>query len=108
MIETRAPSFAVHVFVAGDLAVARQTCRRYCNAVGLCVTVTEAEFIYTGGAERGVMVGLVNYPRFPAEPSAITVEAISLARHLISELCQRTALVQTPTETIWLHAVEAT
>lgn len=50
------PSFAVSIFIAGDPPDARRACRRYCNDVGLCVTVTETEFVYSGGAETGALL----------------------------------------------------
>jgi hypothetical protein len=37
----------------------------YVDKVGLCVTVTATKFIYKNGNEPGVIVGLLNYPRFP-------------------------------------------
>lgn len=107
MTETRAPSFPVSIFIAGDLDAARATCRRFCMTVRLCVTVTPTEYIYTGGAESGVIVGLINYPRFPAEPSVIFEKARALALHLMDDLCQRSASLQTPSETVWLAREEA-
>jgi len=98
-------TFIATVYVAGELSEARQTCREFCEE-GLCVTVTPTTFIYTGGAEEGVAVGLVNYPRFPSTPEQITDKACRLARLLSDRLYQRTALVVTTTETIWIKKEE--
>lgn len=70
---------------------------------GLCVTVTPCNFIYTGGQESGVSIGLLNYPRFPKEPTAITARAMKLAERLMVDLCQWPALVVTPEETTWIN-----
>ncbi len=64
-----APSCPVSIFIAGDYDKAHEICRAHCDAVGLCVTVTATSYIYTGGEEAGVIVGLINYPRFPSEPA---------------------------------------
>lgn len=76
------------IFMAGDLAEAKQVCRGYCFAVGLCVTVEPLTFIYTGGEEAGFRVGLINYPRFPATEDALHQRAMELADRLMKQLCQ--------------------
>lgn len=48
-----------------SLEEAKALCQAYVDEVGLCVTVTPTEYIYKGGREPGVMVGLIRYPRFP-------------------------------------------
>lgn len=99
--DTIAPTFQATIYVAGDFAVAKQICRRFCIDVGLCVTVTETDFIYTGGEEKGVVVGLVNYPRFPATNADIFETARSLAEKLRSELCQHSYMIVTADQTVW-------
>ena len=65
------------------IELARTICQDYCNSVGLCVTLTETEFIYTDGNERGCLVGLINYPRFPSDESEILKHALTLAKLLL-------------------------
>ena len=96
------PSYPVTIFIAGDAAEARKACREHCLAVGLCVTVTPTDFIYAGGAEAGVIVGLINYPRFPADPEDIWGRALALAKILMVGLHQWSCSVQAPDKTIWL------
>lgn len=96
------PSYPVSVFVAGKVWEAETICREYCDQVGLCVTVTETNYCYTGGEEAGVIVGLINYPRFPATPAEILAKAEELAHRLIEGLGQRSATVQTPDATYWI------
>jgi hypothetical protein len=69
---------------------------------GLCVSVTEADFVFTGGLESGVRVGLINYPRFPKEPSEIFDTAVELSRFLIERLHQQSCSVVAPDQTMWL------
>lgn len=96
------PSHHVRIWMAGDLDKARDVCRRYCMEVGLCVTVTPTEFIYTGGAETGFVVGLLNYPRFPAEPEVLRDKAQALAERLRAELCQWSYLLEGSEQTMWV------
>lgn len=66
-----------------SVRIAREICQDYCNAVGLCVTLTETEFIYTDGNEHGCLVGLINYPRFPSTPEKILEHALAIAKLLL-------------------------
>jgi hypothetical protein len=69
--------------------------------------VTPTKFIYTGGAEDGVCVRLINYPRFPKTPEEIVQTASELAEFLRSVLCQWSYSIETPTTTFWqTHRVE--
>jgi hypothetical protein len=96
-----APSYPVSIFIAGDYDEARDICAAFCNAVGLCVTVTRTAYIYTGGEETGVIVGLINYPRFPSEPGSILQAAKALALELMHKLDQQSVSIQTPDKTHW-------
>lgn len=99
-------AFYANIYMAGDVQDAKRICANYCMK-GLCVTVTETTFIYTGGRETGFVVGLVNYPRFPSTPEDITREAETLADVLIRNLCQHSALIQTPADAIWISRRDA-
>ena len=99
-------SFSIQIYIAGDISVIKQTCRAYCMEDGLCVTITPTDFIYTGGEESGVCVGIVNYPRFPLTKKELYEKAIRLANELIVVAHQWTALVVTPEMTVWLSRRE--
>lgn len=58
----------------------------YVNAVGLGLTVTNTEFIYSGDCEPGLTVGLINYPRFPSTRSQIRAHAFAITEMLM-ECC---------------------
>jgi hypothetical protein len=49
----------------------------------------------------GLIIGLINYPRFPAEPAQIEARAIELGMRLREALGQESFSVQTPTTTTW-------
>ena len=89
------------IFIGGDLAVAKQTCREFCMEKGFCVTVEPVAFIYTGGEESGVRVGLINYPRFPTTHDDLEATAHVLAERLRVALCQHSFSVVGPRTTIW-------
>ena len=97
-----AASYPVEIFIAGDVNDAVRICREYCFEVGLCVTVTPTEYVYTAGAEAGVRIGLINYPRFPSEPAQLWGRAVALAELLISGPFQSSATVQASDRTLWL------
>lgn len=99
------PTYAVRVYMAGDIEHAKRLLRAECYPPneGLCVTVEPATFIYTGGEEAGFVVGLVNYPRFPKTPAEIHARAVAIAEKLIPQLCQWSALVVAPDVTTWIN-----
>jgi len=94
-------SYPVSIFIAGSPSQARSICAEHCDKVGLCVTVTETDYVYTGGVEGGVIVGLINYPRFPAEPREIWNRAEALGHKLREGLFQESFTIQAPDKTVW-------
>lgn len=90
------------MYIAGDVADARRSLRTQCMEDGLCVTVSPTTFVYTGGAEDGVAVGFVNYPRFPTTPGLLQERARVVALRLIEDMSQQSALVVGPVTTEWL------
>jgi hypothetical protein len=81
----------------------RAICDKWVNEVKDCVTITPTEFIYVDGSEQGVIVGYINYPRFPRSKIAITDRAIALASRLKIGLGQIRVSVVTPEETYMLE-----
>lgn len=98
-------TYTATVYIAGDLHQAKSALRRFVME-GLCVTVTPTTFIYTGGAEEGVAVGLINYPRFPKDDEVIWETAIRLGMALLDDLCQMSFSVVAPDKTHWFTRKE--
>lgn len=95
------PTIRFDIYMAGDFHRAKQICREFCYSVGLCVHIEALDFIYTGGEEAGLKVGLINYPRFPSTLDDLRSKAISLAAALRSALCQHSYTIVGPGETVW-------
>lgn len=100
MIEKTAPTFWARIYIAGPLERAKLTCQEFCMT-GLCVTIEPTTYIYTGGVEDGVVVELVNYPRFPCEPEYLASKARELGLTLKYALFQQSFMVMTPDQTYW-------
>jgi hypothetical protein len=96
------PTYWVRLYLSGPIEVAKQVVREECLREGLCVTIEPTTFIYTGGEETGYVVGLVNYPRFPAAPHELDARAEALMHLLLSSTFQHSAMMVTPTETRWV------
>lgn len=102
MKRVEVPSYPVSIFIAGkDVARAEIICGDFCLDVGLCVTVTLTEYVYTGGQEFGLIIGLINYPRFPSSPEELFATAENLAARLCAELKQQSYTIQAPDKTVW-------
>lgn len=95
------PTIRLDIYMAGDLAQAKQVCREYCFEIGLCVHLEPVDFIYTGGEESGFKVGLINYPRFPSDLASLKATAQALATRLMERLCQQSFCIVGPAETEW-------
>jgi hypothetical protein len=101
MIRKSAPTYQVTLHLAGDYQTAKSSLRRQTFEEGLCVTLEEEEFVYTAGAEVGVKVGLVQYPRFVKPVEEIRQRAEKVLLLLMDDLCQNSGLMVTPEETVW-------
>lgn len=101
------------------LQMAREWLHEYVNRVGLCVTVTPTEYIYTGrkdvsadpnycsqASEPGFVVGLINYPRFPVEPAQIREHALAIGKGLLQLFKQFKVSIVFPAETVMLESTD--
>lgn len=95
------PTIRVDIYMAGDIATAKQVCREYCRDVGFCVHIEPVDYIYTGGEEVGFKVGIINYPRFPAEYRTLRDHAREIADRLLVRCCQTSVCIVGPEDTWW-------
>lgn len=102
MIEKTEQTYWVKIYSSGPIEVAKQVIRRDCQRAGLCVTIEPTTFIYTGGEEAGFVVGLINYPRFPATDEDIWSRAADLAREILDATFQDSTLIMSPDKTLWI------
>lgn len=81
---------------------AKKVCQQFVDEVGQCVSVTATEYIYTRGHEPGLIVGFINYPRFPSDLRTIENQAVDLATRLMLAMEQYRVSVITPERTLML------
>lgn len=103
MEEKKENTYWVRIYASGPIEEAKQIIRRDCLREGLCVTIEPTTYIYTGGEETGYVVGLINYPRFPASSGEIWARAIHLAELLREGTYQLSVLIMSPNATLWLN-----
>lgn len=96
-------AYKVEIFIAGNYEEALRLAQEYCDDVGLCVTVTPTRYVYTGGMESGVIVGLINYARFPKYTHQILEQAINLGEKLRIGLHQQSFTVQDGIHSRWYN-----
>lgn len=82
---------------------AYELCQEFCDKVGLCVTVTGTKYIYKDGNEDGIVVGLIQYPRFPKPNVEIDNLAIKLGSILMEKFKQNRITIETPNIMIMLE-----
>lgn len=76
--------------------------QRWVDEIGMCVTVTPTEYIYSHGREKGVIVGFINYPRFPVDNETMRMQALQLGDKLLKFCKQMRISIVFPDETIML------
>lgn len=103
LTEKQVDSFYAKIYIAGDLQTIKQVCRKYCMEVGLCVTVEPVDFIYTGGEESGVVIGLINYARFPSTEGEVYSKAKTLGGILVEECYQKSFSIVTTSKTVYFE-----
>ena len=89
-------------FITHSIAYCESICTQYCHEVGWCVTVTPTTYIYTGGWEKGAIIGIIQYPRFPTEETVLKKRTLKLANRLMEELGQYRVTINFPDEVIML------
>jgi hypothetical protein len=77
-------------------------CSQICAYPGNCLTVTPTRFIYKEGWEDGVVIGLINYPRFPKEKQRLIYDSWEIAQRLMEEFKQLRVSITTPEKTYTL------
>lgn len=101
MITKSEPTRTIRLYLSGPIEVAKQVIREHCYSNGLCVTIEPTLFIYTGGEESGYVVGLLNYPRFPANAENLDRKAEALALKLLDATFQHSVLMVKPECSVW-------
>lgn len=81
-------------------------CQNYVDENPFCVTVTPTRYIYKNGQERGVIVGIIAYPRFPVDNSELIQHAMDLGNILMTKLKQHRVTITTPMESFMLENEE--
>ena len=87
-----APTHVIKIYIAGDRNLARQVLQDYVMS-GACVSISEEEYVYTMGNETGIVVNMINYPRFPKTEEELLKQAVDLAELLIERLYQGSCTV---------------
>ena len=68
-----------------------------------CVTITPTQFVYKDGWENGVIIGWIQYPRFPRSKEDIKGRAVKLGYLLMETFKQNRITITTPDESIMLE-----
>lgn len=96
-----------------DISMARKLLHDYVDTVSSCVTLTETEFIYkskarTGekidGEEPGFVIGIIQYPLYPASIETLRKHAEHLAVCLKDAYKQLKVTVVFPDITLTLYS----
>lgn len=97
----------IEIYIAGDAADARRSLREFCKKTPCCVTLSKTDFIYKGGLESGVVVGVRHYPRFPTDHASLASRARQIADLLLDVMSQDSyMIVDLSGATLWVTSRE--
>lgn len=82
----------IEIYVAGDFERASSILQDYALD-GACFSLSRTRYVYTGGFEEGVIVGLINYPPYACSRDDLFYKALDVAELLIKGLAQGSASV---------------
>jgi len=77
-----------------------EVCKSYCDMFGFCVTVTPTQFVYKNGDEDGAIIGIINYPRFPATKRELKKHIEVIVKILLDKFKQNRISVVYPDKTV--------
>lgn len=96
-------TYWARIYIAGSKQTAEEICREFCYDIGLCVNVVETNYIYTAGEQKGVIVELINYPKFPSRDIDIKIKAKALGNKLVNGMKQKSYTIEFPNDTIYFE-----
>ena len=79
------PTFTATIYIglkhhySGDemqIQIVEDFIQNWVNKIGMCVSVTKTHFLYSNGNEYGLIIGFINYPRFPSDEQTIREKVI--------------------------------
>ena len=94
--EDREHPWWAKVYIGGNFQAAEMVCRDFCFPFGLCVTIEETKFIFGGGTEEGVVIGLIQYPPFPEEEESLERKAVEIGQKIAEASFQWSFTVVSP------------
>jgi hypothetical protein len=84
----------------------RAVCDKFVNEIKDCVTISATEYRYVNGHEKGVVIGYIQYPRFPRSRKEIRKRALKLGETLMYAFNQYKVTVTTPYKSYMLENTE--
>lgn len=97
-------TFYANIHIAGDAKMAEMCAREYTFHKGWCVQIHDVKYVYTAGAEDGLLVRIIAYPRFPKSEVILMEEVQEFATVLANRLCQASYTIETPTNTMYYES----
>ncbi len=95
------------IWIGGPISEVERACAEFCTERGFCVAIEPVRYVYTGAREDGVVVTVLNYPRFPKSLGELRSVSNELAEFLIKRGYQRSATVEGPDQSSYLSRMES-
>lgn len=89
-----------------SLQEAEDIIRSFIEEFRFGITITPTKFMYPGEKENGLILGIINYPRFPDTEYELTKKTLNLAKYCLNAFKQYRCSVVFPNETVMLERGE--
>lgn len=103
-VNNRAETFYANLHIAGCYEDAVKEARRFAYNKGYCVQVHKCDYIYTGGMENGLLIRVIQYPRFYKEVTQIKEDFIAFSHSMGEVLYQKSFTVEFPDDTLYFQS----
>jgi len=100
------PTHVIDIYISGSKSEIKKLCREFCFKKKICVSLTDVDFVYTGGSEYGNRISVLAYPKYPIDTFELNKLATQLATFLLERTYQRSCSIVGPKTTTWLHVEE--
>lgn len=101
-VKAQVKTWYATLHIAGNIDVAKAFIQKKILNDGACFQIAPVDYVYSGGAESGMTIRCIHYPRFVDNgPEKLLSRLMLLANELAKELGQKSYTIETSDTTMY-------